>query len=73
MSFLVQVSRPRSSVWIEQRFPKPFVGGSSPLGGTRKGDWYFVLSYLYFVNKPGAESLKQRVFGTEVLSKKSLG
>ncbi len=25
---------PRSSAWIEQRFPKPRVGGSSPLGGT---------------------------------------
>ncbi len=26
--------RPRSSVWIEQRFPKPKVGSSNLLGGT---------------------------------------
>lgn len=25
---------PGSSVWTEQRFPKPFVGGSNPLRGT---------------------------------------
>ena len=27
--------RPRSSAWIEQRFPKPEVGRSNRLGGTR--------------------------------------
>ncbi len=26
----------RSSVWIEQRFPKPLVAGSSPAGRTTK-------------------------------------
>jgi hypothetical protein len=28
-------SRPRSSVWIEQRFPKPLVARSSRAGGKK--------------------------------------
>jgi hypothetical protein len=33
--------RPDSSVWIEQKFPKLLVGGSSPLRGTKifKGNY----------------------------------
>ena len=31
-------SRPRSSVWIEQRFPKPLVARSSRAGGTKNSD-----------------------------------
>lgn len=31
-------SRPRSSVWIEQRFPKPLVARSSRAGGSKSSD-----------------------------------
>ena len=31
-----EYQRPRSSVWIEQRFPKPLVGSSTLPGGTSK-------------------------------------
>ncbi len=48
ISFVNKFICPRSSVWIEQKFPKLLVGGSSPLGGTTKNHNNLVALFVFF-------------------------